>query len=211
MSHNEFREVTRQRPCPICGRPKWCGVSSDGTAVICMRIESGKPTQNDGWLHVIGKSDYRLRPRSFPVRPGQSLTDDVAALARQYERAMTAETYTTASRSLGVSAESLRRLHVGTDGRALTFPMKNARGRIVGIRRRFPSGQKLSLKGSHNGLFIPDDLTGTDPLLVVEGNTDCAAGPDLGFDTIGRPSCRGLEAETIRDLPRPARSHYRGQ
>lgn len=36
----EFRRVTKDRPCPVCGRGDWCRVSADG-AIECHRPESG--------------------------------------------------------------------------------------------------------------------------------------------------------------------------
>ena len=46
--------MTRARPCPICKKPHWCGVSHDGTVCICMRVEEGavKITRNDGFPKV---------------------------------------------------------------------------------------------------------------------------------------------------------------
>lgn len=37
MSNSEWSEVNRQKPCPICQKPDWCGISADG-AVRCMRV-----------------------------------------------------------------------------------------------------------------------------------------------------------------------------
>jgi phage/plasmid primase-like uncharacterized protein len=95
--------------------------------------------------------------------------------------------------SLGLSADSLLRLRIGwhSSDRSWTFPMVNNEGQVVGIRLRFPNGRKLSVKGGHEGLFIPDGLTYSRPLLVTEGPTDCAALLDLGFEAAGRPSCTG--------------------
>ncbi len=36
-----FSEVTRYSPCPICGRPDWCSVSSDGNVICCRREYGG--------------------------------------------------------------------------------------------------------------------------------------------------------------------------
>ncbi len=75
--------------------------------------------------------------------------------------------------------------------RAWAFPMRDARGRALGVRLRLPSGRKLSIKGSKEGLFLPDDLHAGGRLLIAEGPTDTAALLDLGFDAVGRPSCTG--------------------
>lgn len=69
--------------------------------------------------------------------------------------------------------------------------MRDAAGRVAGIRRRFPDGRKLSVKGGHEGLFVPDGVQFGDELFVCEGPTDAAAMLSLGFNVVGRPSCRG--------------------
>jgi hypothetical protein len=102
------------------------------------------------------------------------------------------------SRTLGVSVVSLIRLGLGWDGQAFTFPMKDKKGQVVGIRRRFLSGPKSSVKGSRSGLFIPQGLSGEGPLLICEGPTDTCAGLDLGYDAIGRPNCNSCTDITAR-------------
>jgi hypothetical protein len=32
--------VSAGRPCPVCQRPTWCCVTSDGTLAKCMRVEA---------------------------------------------------------------------------------------------------------------------------------------------------------------------------
>ena len=58
------------------------------------------------------------------------------------------------------------------------------------MRLRSVDGEKWALRGSRQGLFLPDMSAGEESL-VVEGPTDTAAGVSLGFHTIGRPSCTG--------------------
>src|SRR5205807_2246215 len=60
-----------------------------------------------------------------------------------------------------------------------------------GIRLRTGDGRKFSVRGGHEGLFVPAELTGVGPLLLAEGPTDTAALLDLGFDAIGRPNNSG--------------------
>lgn len=58
---------------------------------------------------------------------------------------------------LGVTAESLRRLGVGwkIKDNAWIFPERDADGNIVGLLRRFHTGQKCCEKGSKRGLVFP--------------------------------------------------------
>jgi len=95
--------------------------------------------------------------------------------------------------ALGVSPGSLSRLGVVWAGphHAWGFPMSDGKHQPIGVRLRAESGQKWAVRGSHNGLFWPENLTGSGPLLVCEGPTDTAALLDLGYDAIGRPSCAG--------------------
>jgi len=116
---------------------------------------------------------------------------ELVLLADRYESLISDRAVKQLAHELGVSVRSLRRLTVGWDGDAFTFPMRDATGTVVGIRRRFPNGRKLSVKGGREGLFIPRDLPAQGQLLICEGPTDCAAMLDLAFSAIGRPSCTG--------------------
>jgi hypothetical protein len=121
---------------------------------------------------------------------------------------MTPEALGRLADDLGLSVDSLQQLCVGwaAEHRAWTFPMRDAVGNVLGIRLRLRNGRKLAVRGGHEGLFIPTRLTeiveaNSGQLLVAEGPTDTAALLDLGFDTIGRPSCSGgtrLLVEFIR-------------
>lgn len=185
---NTWIRVTRRKPCPICGKPDWCSVSSDGQVVVCMRAESPRPCKSGGWFHPIGERVPwqpvpRKRPEPVPV---QDFTD----LACQYEQRL--ENVDMLAYSLGVSARSLERLQVGYNGVGYTFPMRDGHERIIGIRVRTTKG-KWCVPGSHNGLFWPEGVySGSDcRLAICEGPTDCAALLTLGFDALGRPSCQG--------------------
>jgi DNA primase len=72
--------------------------------------------------------------------------------------------------------------------------MRDARLQVTGIRLRRADGSKFCIKGSKEGLFIPNDFgQSTDSTLIIcEGATDVAALLDCGFRAvIGRPSCLG--------------------
>jgi hypothetical protein len=127
-------------------------------------------------------------------------TQDFGQLSAQCQARLTSENLHALAHLLGLSAGSLQRLRLGWDGSAWTFPMSDAAGKIIGIRRRFPGGRKASVKGSKTGLFIPTDLTGVGPLFLCEGPTDAAAALDLGFDAVGRPNCNSLVEMTVRTV-----------
>ncbi len=70
--------------------------------------------------------------------------------------------------------------------------MRDGKGNIIGIRRRLPNGDQLTLKNTRNGLFVPDGVLASEgTLYIAEGPTDTGALLDMGFPAIGRPSCSG--------------------
>ncbi|MCL5281897.1 MAG: toprim domain-containing protein [Planctomycetes bacterium] len=185
---NRWIRVTRKKPCPICQKPDWCSVSADGQIVVCMRVDSPRPCRSGGWFHRLDEpAAYQPppRPRTEAV-PAQDFTD----LACQCEQRL--ENIEGLARSLGVSVRSLERLQAGYNGAGYTFPMRDGRERIIGIRVRTSKG-KWCVPGSRNGLFWPEGVySGSDGRLIVcEGPTDCAALLTLEFDALGRPSCQG--------------------
>ena len=211
MFNEKMRRVWRDRPCPVCGKTDWCLVSADGSAAICQRVKEGsrKGCGEAGYLHILNdRHDRHDRHRSgakwrHSVTVGHdswSQTQDFGQMAAKCQSQLTDDRLQALARSLGLSARSLRRLRVGWDGRAFTFPMSNDFGKIIGIRRRFPNGSKVSAKGGRTGLFIPTDLAEAGPLLICEGPTDSAAALDLGFDAIGRPNCSSLVTMTVRTV-----------
>jgi hypothetical protein len=190
-----WARVTRHRPCCICGKIDWCGTSPDGTLACCMRVQSGRPAKNGGWLHRIAGAPVRPIPRpSMPQaqRP-RACTVDWAAMLRRFGRDTAATEVERLAAMLGVSADSLFHLGVvwAAPHHAWGFPMRDASQAVIGIRLRAETGRKWAVTGSHNGLFWPECLTGAGPLLICEGPTDTAALLDLGYDTLGRPSCAG--------------------
>jgi hypothetical protein len=205
MANEKMERVTRSHPCPVCGHTHWCLVASDGSAAICPRTKDGavKKCGDAGYLHILeDRHDGHDRHRNgvkwrhtLTIVSGQDgRTQDFGQLSARCESQLTSERLHALAQPLGLSAGSLQRLRLGWDGSAWTFPMSDAAGKIVGIRRRFPGGRKASVKGSKTGLFIPTDLTGVGPLVLCEGSTDTAAALDLGFDAIGRPNCNsGVE------------------
>jgi len=200
--------TSKSRPCPICGKPDWCLVSADGSAAICPRIAEGsvKRCGEAGWLHKL--RDERPPSRkvaSARVMLGGGPVRDMVGMAARCTAAAHREKLAEMADGLGLSVEGLQRLGIGwsAEHKAWTFPMCDADGRVTGIRLRLPNGRKLSVKGGHEGLFTPRGLDTGDRLLIAEGPTDTAALLDLGFQTVGRPSCTG----GVRLLERFIRMH----
>lgn len=191
-----MRRVKKHKRCPVCGKPDWCLYSDDGRAAICARISEGsvKRCGDAGWLHIFQSNEklkYYAQNTILAVESSSGNSSAVAfsKLAGLFQKRLTDSLLQRLSSSIGVSAESLKRLGTGFDGRTYTFPMFNENRKIIGIRRRFLNGKKIAVKGSKNGLFIPEGLGKFGKLFICEGPTDTAAALDLGFDAIGRPNC----------------------
>ncbi|MCX7428782.1 MAG: toprim domain-containing protein [Planctomycetia bacterium] len=202
MADTDWKRVCRQRPCPICNRPKWCiyvGDDDAPDAVICQRVESPRRIGEAGWLHRLRDSATAWPRWEQTIRLAVVMTQpappaiDLQRIVADAQAAAAPEVLERFAQSLVVTVESLYRLGVGyvASGREWLFPMEDASGRIVGIRRRLPGGKKLSVRGGHEGLFVPTDLAPGNRLLICEGPTDTAALLDLGFGVLGRPSCTG--------------------
>jgi phage/plasmid primase-like uncharacterized protein len=193
----KMQRVSRKTPCPVCGKPDWCLIAPDKTVAICQRIQEGSVRRcgDAGWLHILIKKGAKFqRPNKYssriPIDFGKE--KDFSRFAMVCKHQLSKEKLQQLTKQLNISAESLTKLNIGWDGRAYTFPMSDTRGRIIGIRRRFPNGHKVSVRDSRTGLFIPSQRTVSEPVLVCEGTTDTAAAIDLGFNTIGRPNCNSL-------------------
>jgi hypothetical protein len=208
--HN-WKRVTRDRRCPVCGRPDWClyaGPEGDPTAAICARTESAKRCGEAGWLHRL-RDDPSWQPARRMVRtvalPRPVPLHDLANLAASYRTAVRADRLHALAQSLGLSVEALAALNIGWSAthRAWSFPMLSPTGCVLGIRLRRPGGFKFAVKGGGEGLFVPEGATEEKSLLLVcEGPTDTAALLDMGFRrVVGRPSCTSgvqLLAELVR-------------
>ena len=165
--------------------------------MICPRVESGQLIGDAGWLHRLGDSGRRpYQPRQMVSKHRRMLpTADLAALARRFQAAgdklgKLAEV----AASLGLKAASLARLGVGWSFResCSTWPMCDAKGRVVGINRRFSDGKKKVMPGHRAGLYLPADLPedmSALTLLVCEGGSDAVAALDVGCWCVGRFSC----------------------
>lgn len=209
FSVHKFDRVSKNKPCPVCGKIDWCLVASDNGAAICPRIQDGsvKRCGDAGWLHILrvdGCQGFRKRRLGVCFFAGCSDTsktfDYWESVTRDNQRQLSKSHLAQMCSIGGVSEASFKRLRLGWDGGAYCFPMFNEHGRAIGIRRRFANGFKCSVSQSHSGLFIPANLSDDGTILVCEGPTDTAAALDLGYDSIGRANCNSLVEMTARYL-----------
>lgn len=181
--------VNKKRRCPQCSRSDWCCYTDDGT-VCCMRVRSETPMRNGGWLHRTGDPIPAYIPPPKPVRVERP--PDLQTMWKRWESRTEFHHLDGFAMSLGVDTEALRATGCAWAETAWAFPMKNAAGEMIGIRLRDTAGRKWAVRGSHQGLFIPQVETQS-TLHLVEGPTDLAAALSLGLFAIGRPSCLGQE------------------
>ncbi|WP_417851066.1 toprim domain-containing protein [Thalassoglobus sp.] len=192
--------VSSSHPCPICGKPDWCLVTSDGNVAICPRVEQGsmKDIGAAGYLHVLNdRRTYSPHPLPslppLPKTPAKRSTADLTCELERYQP-YAERGCNLLQEQLGLDSAVLQRLEVGYCPLQKTwfFPERDADNHVIGIQRRLHNHSKRRLKGSSAGLTYASNWdTGSGPLLLVEGASDVAAGMMLGISVIGRPSNRG--------------------
>jgi hypothetical protein len=194
--------VKKVAPCPVCGKIDWCGVSSDGQAASCMRVESAKPAKNGAWIHILAEPRRPLPPPrpDRPAGPPPDFSEIMDSLRYETTRPMLAAL----AESLGVSIAACDALDASwrAESRAWAFPMRDAAGKAVGVRLRDDKGRKWAIPGSKQGLFYWPRMppaVGDRVLYVAEGPTDTAALMTMGYPAAGRASCMG-QADQIKAL-----------
>ena len=211
-SESEWKRVSRLSPCPICGKPDWCMITADRSAVICPRVEekSTRLIDGSGYLHIL-KYKQRWHDEEMPHRekPLPEHNEVLAILARGWHSKITNESVSTLSDKLGVQEEALNLLNVGwhENLKAWTFPMfrvgsEPRKRRLLGIKIRKSNGQKFCVKGSKLGLFIPNNFPEKGVVFVCEGESDTASLLTCGLRAVGRPSATGgvkLLGELLRN------------
>ena len=133
----DWIRTNKTKPCPVCGKPDWCEISDDGTTVYCMRAPSPRPSKSPqgGWFHRLSEPVV-YKPKPIKHEP---VAIDFAAETQKYVDNLAS--YNEPSRELGVSARTLERLQLGHNGQGHTFPMRDGREIIIGIRVRGKKGK----------------------------------------------------------------------
>jgi len=205
---SEWNRVTRSAPCPICKKADWCGVSADGAAACCMRVQSERQSKNGGWIHRVGLlPPVPHRPAPRPLEHRLDPTIDARGIWQSYRRDPAVTKIDASAIALGLPPWTAWELGAGFDPQGnLAFPMYDGRLNVVGIRLRSSEGKKWAVKGSRAGVFVPwryrpSDWNNRGHVVVVEGPTDASAVLALDMIPIGRPSCLGGE-QTLLDAAR---------
>ena len=204
----QWKRTSRLSRCPICGKPDWCLIAPDRSAAICPRIEEGSTRYIDGsgYLHILRVTTQWMDEKYIPStqKPLPEHNEVLAIRARHWISECDPQRIVELSKRLGVSEESLRLLNVGwfEQNSSWVFPMLRHRKRLIGIRVRPQNGRKFAIKGSKNGLFVPNNLPESGVGYVCEGESDTAAMLTCGLNAVGRPSCHGgnrLLAELLKE------------
>jgi len=204
-SPSEWSEVTATDPCPICGKPDWCGRTRDG-AVRCMR-EDEPP---GGWFVAKGTDEeggtvFRPAGNAAATRRGRTSSAakprlSVIQLSRIWARTLdhlTPERLQALADSVGLPVEAVDGFGVGILGycpkwKAYAIAETNASDEIVGIQYRALRGKKKAAYGGSRGIVGVRNLRWSGVLYLCEGWSDAAALYSIGFeDVLGLPNAGG--------------------
>lgn len=108
---------------------------------------------------------------------------------KKFQSQIGAQTILKLAEAWGVSEKALRRIEIGFDKSAYTFPMRNWQGEIVGIRKRSYKDirNKYAAEDSTQGLFVPQGVRPGNMQVITEGESDVAVALSMGFQAIGVP------------------------
>jgi len=165
-----------------------------------MRIQNNQPAKNGGWLFKIGENVQKIyEPIRKSIEPKKEINCE--DILNNWKKETTPKMLIDFADNLGVDAQALWLLGCvySHSNNAWAFPMSEPYGTPIGIRLRNDKGDKWAVRGSKQGLFIPDYNSKAGAwlkqktLYIFEGPTDTAAGLCMGLFSIGRPSCLGCE------------------
>ena len=160
-----------------------------------MRVESDRPMENGGFLHLNPDADKALYiHKNEPSKP----TIDWKAKFAEWGMSTTVDKVIAHGESLGVDPMALKLLGIAwaEEHRAWAYPMCDGTGKVTGARIRNEHSDKWAHPGSRQGLFIPE-MEHRWRMFVAEGPTDTAAALTIGLYCIGRPSCNGCEQMVV--------------
>lgn len=172
-----WADVSREKPCPVCGKPDWCRVAKGGRLVTCHRTSAApglwrflKATQTGGGVFALDDPlDFRqLIPQPAIVRPVIAITKAKNDLPERWgdlanaHQAGAGERVQELADRLGVSVQSLVALGCGWDpakpigmkGSCWTFPSRDGEGSVIGVALRFPETRRNRAgKESNKGMM----------------------------------------------------------
>ena len=208
MTPGTWCEVRRTAPCPICGKPDWCGRSDDG-AIRCMRIADAPA----GWRRLTTCSDGGtvFRPAVEP-----SYTAPAPQKRSRAARGRHSRTFPTASSAAANVLRMIQQEHGSDWVQVATFIYTDGLGREVArvLRYEPPDRGPKKLKqlrpvhcddgswsiGDPAGqwpLYRLADLNGSQRVFIVEGEGKVDVLRSLGL--IATTSAHGSKAAAKTD------------
>jgi hypothetical protein len=170
-----------------------CGGMTIRSLVSMMR-QSGdfkpKPKEDLKWLRGNDKKEEAPATGKLPREELLEEYVDVLLGSRQHLRTM--------RERRGLNKETIEEFQIGWDGERFTIPVRDAKGRLLNVRRYDPSAKQAKDKmkswavgtGSRQ-LFGSDILDSSDSVIITEGEMDCIIGRQHGLPTISHTAGAG--------------------
>lgn len=167
----------------------------------CMRVDSIHACPSGGWYHFYASE----RPDYVPKAKEAPQTINAAKMMREWRAMTSGSQFNAFGLSLGVLPEALVAIGAAWAPfyRAWAFPMRDEHGETIGVRLRNLEGFKWAVRGSRQGIFLPEPSVRVEPIAYLpEGPTDAAALLSLGLYAIGRPTNQAGNEQIVKTLRR---------
>ena len=89
-----WTDASAERPCPVCGAERGCGVIEGGEFARCTHTTSQWPVLGDGWLHRLAERPAVTGPIRQAPRPAVSVVPVDPPADESAEHAVTRRTGT---------------------------------------------------------------------------------------------------------------------
>lgn len=196
--NGKWPTVTKEQPCPRCGKPDRCTVAPDGGAGHCFRNNVGTwhtPKEDHQNGHHRAKTKGFTKPRLPnipPQTPGRQWSDEIDKL----RAAITDEHVAKLAETTGICSAAWSKLMPGWAGVGALHDLRafgagwheqrpdgawaiaevDGGGQIVGMSLRATNGTKGAPAGGKRGLVVPSNLHELPGVvLIVEGASDVAS------------------------------------
>lgn len=193
---------------PADGDPQFGMFRREGDPVLAAKEEEWRRDRTSRLSSPRGDG-HTANGAAHHAENGQALAPVLAARALDLAGRLTPALRSELAGALGLPEHCLAEIPLlGFDeGEGCwTLPEHDGAGRVVGISRRYRSGEKKAVAGGSRGLTVPERWSrGEGVLFLPEGASDTLSLTALGLSAVGRPSNTGGVAQLIdllRDLPK---------
>lgn len=148
-ARGRWRRFTDVHRCVMCGRPKTCSVTADGSVVWCKSVESETPSKSgiaDGWLHFLDDANRTtVKSWNLPAIPLATRAGSADVLDAVYRELLTLFALEPRHRAnleqRGLSAEQIER------GQYRTLPPRSRHEEGAHLAKLFNDGQLSQVPG----------------------------------------------------------------